>query len=100
MRLTSEEIEAIRDCAKRRFGERCVIRLFGSRADDNRRGGDIDLHIVAQSAENGHSSQRTRVPTGTQAPQGEQKIDVIVRPPDYAQRGIDLIAAQNGIPLP
>jgi hypothetical protein len=32
MKPTREEIEAIRDCANRRFDEGCVVRLFGSRS--------------------------------------------------------------------
>lgn len=47
MRLTGTERDAIRACAERVFGPACVVRLFGSRVDDARRGGDIDLHVVA-----------------------------------------------------
>lgn len=45
MRLTSEEIDAIRQAAAEAFGASVVVRLFGSRVDDARRGGDIDLHF-------------------------------------------------------
>jgi hypothetical protein len=37
--------------AKRRFGQYAVVRLFGSRTDDDGVGGDIDLHIQAESAD-------------------------------------------------
>jgi hypothetical protein len=43
MRLTGVEQQVIRDARLRRFGVR--PRLFGSRVDDTRRGGDIDLNI-------------------------------------------------------
>lgn len=100
MRLTREEIEAIHDCAKRRFGEGCVIRLFGSRADDRRRGGDIDLHIVAQSAGMATLANELAFLQELKNRIGEQKIDVIVRAPGYAPRAIDLIAVQGGTPVP
>lgn len=45
MRLTADEIDAIKLAAKQAFGESAVVRLFGSRVHDDRRGGDIDLHF-------------------------------------------------------
>ena len=46
MRLTSDEIAAITECARAHFGEGAVVRLFGSRVRDDLRGGDIDLHVT------------------------------------------------------
>ncbi len=45
MRLSDEEVRAIKASAIEAFGEPAVVRVFGSRLDDRRRGGDIDLHI-------------------------------------------------------
>jgi len=45
VRLTPDEIEAIRWAAHESFGPSAVVRLFGSRVSDERRGGDIDLHF-------------------------------------------------------
>lgn len=45
MRLTAEEVLVIKRAAVDAFGAEAVIRLFGSRVDDTRKGGDIDLHI-------------------------------------------------------
>ncbi len=45
MRLTPEEIDAIKAAAAEAFGPDAVVRLFGSRVRDDLRGGDIDLHI-------------------------------------------------------
>ena len=47
MRLTDSEVAAIRDSAREAFGAEAIVRLFGSRLDDARRGGDIDLHVQA-----------------------------------------------------
>src|SRR5512144_3002065 len=45
MRLDPSEITAITATAAQVFGPSATVRLFGSRVDDRRRGGDIDLYI-------------------------------------------------------
>ena len=43
MRLTTDQIQAIRQTAQRVLGAGARVSVFGSRALDNRKGGDIDL---------------------------------------------------------
>ena len=45
MRLTDEQMEAIRQSARQIGGELARVRVFGSRLDDNARGGDLDLML-------------------------------------------------------
>lgn len=45
MRLTASQIEIIRQAARRNFGADVRLWLFGSRVDDARRGGDVDLYV-------------------------------------------------------
>lgn len=45
MRLTSAQRQLVMNAAYRAFGDDVQVRLFGSRVDDRRRGGDIDLYI-------------------------------------------------------
>jgi len=47
MRLTDNEIEIIVQTSKKHFGSNVIVRLFGSRVDDQKKGGDIDLLIKA-----------------------------------------------------
>lgn len=98
MRLAPEEVAAIRSAAAHAFGADAIVRLFGSRADDERRGGDIDLHVeVAATID--EFVARACFEDGLFARIDEQRIDVIVRKRDAPMRGIDLIAHRDGIML-
>lgn len=41
MRLSTDQIQAIRHAANTAFGEGTAVWLFGSRVDDAKKGGDI-----------------------------------------------------------
>ena len=45
MRLSSEQVRAIVDVTQAIAGARTQVWLFGSRLDDQRKGGDVDLLI-------------------------------------------------------
>ena len=50
MRLNKEYIKAIKEVIQSRFSD-AKIYLFGSRVDDTKKGGDIDLYIETTSDE-------------------------------------------------
>lgn len=99
MRLSDKEHAEIVSLAKRRFGQGAVVRLFGSRADDDRIGGDIDLHIQAESADLATLANEIEFTVELKDRIGDQKIDVIVRRPGHDHRGIDDVAVTTGIVL-
>ncbi|HDR52782.1 MAG TPA: nucleotidyltransferase domain-containing protein [Mariniphaga anaerophila] len=45
MRLSPFEIETINKIARKHFGQGTTVYLFGSRTDDTKKGGDIDLFM-------------------------------------------------------
>lgn len=47
MRVAPEEIELIKARIRGHLGEAASVWLFGSRVDDRRRGGDVDLYVEA-----------------------------------------------------
>ncbi len=51
MRLSKREIELIKNKVQTVFGD-AIVYLFGSRMNDRKKGGDIDLYIVSNSKEN------------------------------------------------
>ena len=46
MRLTPAEQASIKHIVASVFGADAVLWLFGSRVDDSKRGGDVDLYVV------------------------------------------------------
>ena len=50
MRLSSKEIKIIKENTQKIFGKSKII-LFGSRIDDEKVGGDIDLYIIPENKE-------------------------------------------------
>ena len=98
MRLDAGEVKAIKSAALHAFGPDAVVRLFGSRADDDRRGGDIDLHIEV-SPEIDAWDARVRFENNLFARIEEQRVDVVIRKRGEAERGIDLVARRDGVVL-
>ena len=99
MRLTPDEIAAIKDSAREAFGESAIVRLFGSRVDDGERGGDIDLHVETDALEREREA-KSAFRSCLFRRLRPQKVDLIVtqrggKPP----RGFERIAYRDGIVL-
>ena len=76
MRLSKREIEAILQVAEDIYGTDVKVYLFGSRVDDSRRGGDIDL-LVRTTSEKKGILDRVRMAARIKSLIGDQKIDII-----------------------
>lgn len=98
MRLSVHEREAIKREAAALLGADAVVRLFGSRVDDRRRGGDIDLHLEVAP---GGATLRNELAYTVRLHDalGEQKIDVVLHERGAALRPIDRIALEHGVIL-
>jgi predicted nucleotidyltransferase len=78
MRLTKTEIHTITRLGRKFFGEKTRIFLFGSRTDDIKKGGDIDLFI--SNSDEGRLTLYAKISFLSELKQriGDQKIDVIL----------------------
>ncbi len=74
MRLSKKEIEVLK-AALDNLGKPYKLYLFGSRVDDNKRGGDIDLLVVSKELTR-RDLRRVRVEFFKHF--GEQKIDIVL----------------------
>ncbi|MBS0543667.1 MAG: nucleotidyltransferase domain-containing protein [Proteobacteria bacterium] len=99
MRLAPEQVAAIRQSALEVFGDGTQVWLFGSRADDSKRGGDIDLLVVPPplTAED-RILRKIRLLSHLERSLGERKLDVVIEKPGD-QRPIVRIARETGIRL-
>ncbi len=74
MRLNKFQIESIRNSVKNNISD-YELRLFGSRVDDNKKGGDIDLLLL--TIEKIESSKKRKILREIKNLIGEQKIDLV-----------------------
>ena len=81
MRLTSIEIEIIKRAALDIWGKNVSVVLFGSRTDDAKKGGDIDLLIyLPENLESkGLAFKKSEFLSRLDIKLGEQKIDLIIK---------------------
>ena len=101
MRLSKQKQELIHNTVMSFFGETAKVWLFGSRIDDSKRGGDIDLLIETKFTDL-QEIMRTEISLlgKLQRQLGDQRIDILL---DYPQRKkyspIFEIARRQGILL-
>ncbi|KAF0238180.1 MAG: DNA polymerase subunit [Prolixibacteraceae bacterium] len=77
MRLTQFQIATINKLAKKHFGHDISVYLFGSRTDDRKKGGDIDLFINHSDEESLTMEAKIRFLAELKAEIGDRKIDVV-----------------------
>ena len=97
MRLTPNQAETIRNAAQEVFGPNTRVMLFGSRVDDRKRGGDIDLLIQPEAADNA-LARKIRFLGILERELGERKIDVVIEYPEDS-RAIVRVAHEMGVAL-
>jgi hypothetical protein len=78
MRITIKEQVKIRELTERYFGKGSTVRLFGSRVDDSKRGGDIDLYVEPTNRQINLLDARANLWGELQVQLGEQKIDIVL----------------------
>ncbi len=93
VRLKEKEISAIKETIEC-FDSDAEVWLYGSRTDDSKRGGDIDLLIFSQKLS---FSDKLKIKVQLYKKIGEQKIDMIIAKDD--KKPFVRIALENAILL-
>lgn len=100
MRLSERERDIITAAVSRHFGNGVRARLFGSRADDAARGGDIDLYLDVDLTDPRAVLQRKLALVAELHERlGEQRIDVVVHRKGGPMLPIHETAASTGVEL-
>ncbi len=74
MRIKKEQAEFIKQSIRRRLPDAAVY-LFGSRANDLAKGGDVDILVIADKALTGRENRSIKIEYYKKF--GEQKIDIV-----------------------
>ena len=99
MRLTDQQRASIRAAVAHTLGDGAQVWLFGSRVDDQARGGDIDLYIELDASPGDALEQQMELYAALQRALGEQRIDLVVHRQGAPRRPIDDEARRTGVPL-
>lgn len=99
MRLTSEQRETILRVVAEIAGPQARTRLFGSRVDDSKRGGDIDLLVeLDEPVENSAKLYAMLSGRLSRALDGRQ-VDVLLMAPNLSVQPIHQVALARGVLL-
>ncbi|MBX9916421.1 MAG: nucleotidyltransferase domain-containing protein [Nitrosomonas sp.] len=99
VRLSAGEIDVIRATVHGLLGDGARIRIFGSRARLDEKGGDIDILIETEQKLSDRVATACRLTSQLQMQLGDQKIDVIIVDPETREQPIHQIARKTGVVL-
>jgi predicted nucleotidyltransferase len=99
MRLRHQDIAAIRTAIYATAPNAGAIRLFGSRLDNDARGGDIDLMVDFANPVDNPAVLSARLAVKASRAVFNRKVDVILRAPNLLSSSIHQHALDEGIVL-
>jgi predicted nucleotidyltransferase len=99
MRLSPDQVQAIRQSALRVLGADARVSVFGSRARDDSRGGDIDLFFSTDTAVENRAKTLCQLAGALTLALGDRKIDIILKDANTPDAAIFEIAERTGVPL-
>lgn len=96
MRLSKRVIEILQENMLKSFGD-VNIYLFGSRTDDNKRGGDIDIFV--ETKQNITLKEQITILAKIEWLGVDRKVDLIIKTPDSKEQQIFNTIKKEGIVL-
>jgi len=99
MRLTPPQIQAIKTTVTRVLGLPHRVWLFGSRVDDQQRGGDIDLFIETDEIILNRAEAVCRLYGALIMTLGDRKLDVVIKDAQSEPAPIFEVAKRTGVML-
>jgi len=99
MRLTPAQIDTIKSTTQAVLGEGAQVTLFGSRVDDQAKGGDVDLMIEVHQTLQEPALIAARIASQISRAMHGRKVDVLLKAPNLLEQPIHRIARQQGVAL-
>lgn len=99
MRLTPDQIVAIRESVNQLAGDAARVWLFGSRVRDDARGGDVDLLVEMDVPVTEPAQLSARLASLVSRSMYGRKVDVLIKAPNLRLLPIHSIAQAEGIRL-
>ena len=99
MRLPKSQIKQIKEETKRLFGENALVRLFGSRLDDEIKGGDVDLLIEVTEHVKHPASLPAKLAARLMIANHGLKFDIVLLSPNLPKQPIHKVAMERGVIL-
>lgn len=96
MRLTDEQIEAIRRLAIQLAGDQVRVRVFGSRLDDAACGGDLDIMLELSEPVANPALLAAQMSARVSRVMHGRKVDVLLSAPNLVRLPIHDVAFKEG----
>lgn len=99
MRLTPEQVKAIRVIVAQVAGQAARVWLFGSRVHDDERGGDVDLLLELDTPVAEPAQLAARLSARVSRAMQGRKVDILLKAPNLLHLPIHTVALEQGIRL-
>lgn len=99
MRLTPQQIKSIKQAANAVLGDDTRVILFGSRVDDTKKGGDIDLLFETDHQVSNRATAIGAIYAALVRQLGDRKIDILLKDSTTPSAPVFEMAKKTGIQL-
>jgi predicted nucleotidyltransferase len=99
MRLSEQHIKAIRAIVHEEAGAAAKVRVFGSRLNDERRGGDLDLLVELDAAVTNPAWIAASIEARISRALGGRSVDVVLDAPNLRHLPVHSVAEHEGVLL-
>jgi predicted nucleotidyltransferase len=99
MRISPDQAQAIVAAARAVAGADAKVSLFGSRLDDGRRGGDIDVLVQLPMPAVRPAWLAAQITARLQRALGDRKVDVLIVAPGMELQPVHRAALRDGVVL-
>lgn len=99
MRLSTEQRHSLKAQFAKELGADCEVLLFGSRADDDLRGGDVDLLVRSPRILQRRVWLAARLAARAERLLGGRRVDVLLIDPATPHQLVHAAALATGVPL-